>query len=72
MTSTIVTPRIMTSRAVLSRELADLAVGETLHVPFKYCTANNIKQTVHFLRKKGLDFEYDNTGSELSVITRTA
>lgn len=72
MTKTTANPRTMTSRAVLTRELAVLAVGETLHVPFKYCTANNVKVAVTTLRKNGMDFRYDNTGTEYSVITRTA
>ncbi|MCM1356467.1 MAG: hypothetical protein NC212_08700 [Staphylococcus sp.] len=72
MTKTTDTPRIMTSRAVLARELGELSVGDVLHVPFKYCTANNVKVTVAGLRKEGLDFKYDNSGAEYSVITRIA
>lgn len=72
MTKTTAKPRIMNARAVLTRELAVLSVGETLYVPFKYCTANNVKVAVTTLRKNGLDFKYDNSGTEYSVITRTA
>ncbi len=64
--------RIMPPRAVLSRELSELQVGETLYVPFKYCSANNVGATVTILRKNGLDFKYDNSGTVHSVITRTA
>ncbi len=72
MTKSTVKPRIMTARAVLTRELEVLPIGETLHVPFKYCTANNVKQTVHILRRTGMEFKYDNSGAAYSVITRTA
>ena len=60
----------MNSRAVLARELRDLDEGQTLIVPFKYCSANNIKVTVTTLRKEGMDFTYDNSGNEHSIITR--
>lgn len=69
-TKSTVSPRIMTARSVLSRELATLEIGATLFVPFKYCTANNVKSTVSQMRNSGLDFTYDNSGSEYSVITR--
>ena len=62
----------MNARAILSRELADLPVGATLFAPFKYCTANNVKSTISQMRQKGLDFTYDNSGTEYSIITRTA
>lgn len=71
MANATVTPRIMNSRAILARELRDLPVGATLFVPFKYCSVSNIKATVSNLRREGLDFDYDNTGTEYSVITRT-
>lgn len=71
MTNATVTPRIMNSRAVLGRELRDLPVGATIFVPFKYCSVSNIKATVSNLRRDGLDFEYDNSGTEYSVIKRT-
>lgn len=61
----------MNSRAVLARELRDLEIGETLIVPFKYCSCNNIKATVSLLRKNGMDFSYDNSGREHSIVTRT-
>ncbi len=71
-TKSTISPRIMNARSVLGRELADLAVGATLFVPFKYCSANNVKSTVSQMRAKGYDFTYDNSGSEYSVITRIA
>lgn len=72
MTNSTVSPRIMNARSVLSRELADLPVGGTLFVPFKYCAANNVKSTISQMRRKGLNFSYDNSGTEYSVITRIA
>lgn len=71
MTKAIKNMRTMTARGILSRELRELAVGDVLIVPFKYCTANNIKVNVSNMRSEGLDFEYDNTGTENSVIRRT-
>ncbi len=61
----------MNSRAVLGRELRDLPLQATLFVPFKYCSVQNIKRTVSYLRGEGMDFIYDNTGTEYSIITRT-
>lgn len=60
----------MNTRAGTVMELAVLSVGETLYV--KYCTANNIMVAVTTMRKNGLDFRYYNSGSEYSVIRRTA
>lgn len=71
-TKSTLSPRIMNARGVLSRELADLPVGGVLFAPFKYCSANNVKATVSKMRQNGFDFSYDNSGSEYSVITRTA
>lgn len=69
--TTAIRQRKMPSRGVLARELRALEEGETLIVPFKYCSARNIKVQVAALRKEGLDFSYDNSGSEHSVVTRT-
>lgn len=72
MTKPIAKIKTMNARGVLSRELRELEVAEILLVPFKYCSVNNIKATVTNLRKEGLQFEYDNSGNEHSVIQRTA
>ncbi len=75
MQTTDITPkgkiRVMTARGVVARELRELPVGDTLIVPFKYYTANNIRVAVTKLRSEGLDFAYDNSGDAHSVITRT-
>lgn len=63
--------RTMNSRGVLARELRELKVGEVLLVPFKYCSVSNIKKTVSVLNSQNFTFEYDNSGTEHSVIRRT-
>ena len=60
----------MNSRGVLARELRELMVNEILIVPFKYCSTSNIKKTVSILGKENLEFTYDNTGTENSIIRR--
>ncbi len=60
----------MNSRGVLARELRELMVNEILIVPFKYCSISNIKKTVSILGKENLEFTYDNTGTENSIIRR--
>lgn len=45
-------------------------VNEILIVPFKYCSISNIKKTVSILGKENLEFTYDNTGTENSIIRR--
>ncbi len=62
--------RTMNSRGVLARELRELMVNEILIVPFKYCSISNIKKTVSLLGKENLEFTYDNTGTENSIIRR--
>ncbi len=62
--------RTMNSRGVLARELRELMVNEILIVPFKYCSISNIKKTVSILGKENLEFTYDNTGTENSIIRR--
>ena len=63
--------RTMNSRGVLARELRELMVNEILIVPFKYCSISNIKKTVSVLGKENLEFAYDNSGTENSIIRRT-
>ena len=62
--------RTINSRGVLARELRELMVNEILIVPFKYCSISNIKKTVSILGKENLEFTYDNTGTENSIIRR--
>ena len=61
----------MNSRGVLARELRELGIGEVLLVPFKHCSMSNIKKTMSVLNSQNFTFEYDNSGTENSVIRRT-
>lgn len=62
---------VMKSRGVVARELDALDPGGILLVPFKYCSANNIKVSVSNLNKEGTkQFAYDNSDDTYSVIRR--
>lgn len=66
-------PRRLNSRSVLNRELAELEIGQTVVVPYKYCSVNNIRRSIfNAVHNLGRQFQAETSGDTFARITRTA
>lgn len=61
----------MSRNGIFSRDAVELEIGQSMRVPYKYCSFANLRRSISELRAKGYDFEYDSSRMEYALVTRT-